>query len=121
MTAKRDLKRRVRERQAKTGESYVTARRRVMAKAPANEATTDRPVMDVLELLDAGAAASELGIRCPIRMSPHLAEELGQAQVLARLRDVLVATMNEPAMSLLCEIAMGAPATRRPRRKRNFE
>jgi hypothetical protein len=31
MTAKRDLKRRVRQRQARTGESYVTARRRVMA------------------------------------------------------------------------------------------
>src|SRR5678816_3579619 len=31
MTAKRDLKRRVRQRQARTGESYVTARRRVLA------------------------------------------------------------------------------------------
>ncbi|HET7503224.1 MAG TPA: FHA domain-containing protein [Kofleriaceae bacterium] len=31
MTAKRNLKRRVRERQTRTGESYVTARRRVLA------------------------------------------------------------------------------------------
>jgi hypothetical protein len=31
MTAKRDLKRRVRQRQARTGESYVTARRRLLA------------------------------------------------------------------------------------------
>lgn len=38
MTAKRDLKRRVRQRQARTGEAYVTARRHVVA---AGSATTD--------------------------------------------------------------------------------
>lgn len=42
MTAKRDLKRRVRQRQARTGESYVTARRRVMAaRSPAGEPPDD--------------------------------------------------------------------------------
>lgn len=35
MTAKRDLKRRVRQRQARTGEAYVTARRHVVAASPA--------------------------------------------------------------------------------------
>lgn len=34
MTAKRDLKRRVRQRQARTGEAYVTARRHVVAAQP---------------------------------------------------------------------------------------
>jgi hypothetical protein len=37
MTAKRDLKRRVRLRQARTGESYVTARRRVLAARAAGD------------------------------------------------------------------------------------
>ena len=34
MTAKKDLKRRIRARQAETNESYVTARRHVLAQAP---------------------------------------------------------------------------------------
>jgi len=38
MTAKRDLKRRVRERQARTGESYTTARRHVLAARDENAA-----------------------------------------------------------------------------------
>ena len=37
MTAKRDLKRRVRHRQVRTGEAYVTARRHVLAARPAHE------------------------------------------------------------------------------------
>ncbi|HSS03071.1 MAG TPA: hypothetical protein VLM79_38680, partial [Kofleriaceae bacterium] len=48
MTAKRDLKRRVRLRQARTGESYVTARRRVIAA---------RVVAD--EVLKGGAKADD--------------------------------------------------------------
>ncbi len=36
MTVKRDLKRRVRLRQARTGESYVTARRHVVATRAAS-------------------------------------------------------------------------------------
>jgi hypothetical protein len=36
MTAKKDLKRRIRARQAETGESYVTARRHVLAAGPAS-------------------------------------------------------------------------------------
>jgi hypothetical protein len=121
MTAKRDLKRRVRERQAKTGESYVTARRHVVAQAPATQTTEARPVMDVVELLDVSDDAGKLGLRCPVRMSPKLAEHAGQAGVLARLRDVLVSTMGDPAMSLLHEIALRGPAVRRSRRRRNFE
>jgi len=121
MTAKRDLKRRVRERQAKTGESYVTARRRVVAQATTTETTETHRVMDVVELLDVSDAAAELKLRCPVRMSPKLAERAGQPGVLARLRDVLVGTVGDPAMSLLREIALRAPATRRSRRTRNFE
>ena len=38
MTVKRDFKRRVRQRQARTGESYVTARRRLLASRPGGAA-----------------------------------------------------------------------------------
>src|ERR1044071_4062074 len=43
MTVKRDFKRRVRQRQARTGESYVTARRHLMASRPAAAADADEP------------------------------------------------------------------------------
>jgi hypothetical protein len=41
MTAKRDLKRRVRHRQVRTGEAYVTARRHVLAARPATQAEAE--------------------------------------------------------------------------------
>jgi hypothetical protein len=43
MTVKRDLKRRVRQRQARTGEAYVTARRHVLAARPAHEVEAEAP------------------------------------------------------------------------------
>jgi hypothetical protein len=46
MTRKRDLKKRIRDRQAKTGESYTTARRHVLA-ARDTDATNDRDADDV--------------------------------------------------------------------------
>jgi hypothetical protein len=42
MTVKRDFKRRVRQRQARTGESYVTARRHMLASRPGGAAADDR-------------------------------------------------------------------------------
>jgi hypothetical protein len=42
MTVKRDFKRRVRQRQARTGESYVTARRHMLASRPGGAAAGDR-------------------------------------------------------------------------------
>ena len=41
MTVKRDFKRRVRQRQARTGESYVTARRHMVASRPGDPAAGD--------------------------------------------------------------------------------
>lgn len=41
MTVKRDFKRRVRQRQARTGESYVTARRHMLASRPGGEGDGD--------------------------------------------------------------------------------
>jgi hypothetical protein len=74
--------------------------------------------MDVVELLDVADAAAALGLRCPIKLSPKLPPP---AAVLARLRDVLVATVSDPAMSRLCELALGTSPAHRSRRPRNFE
>jgi hypothetical protein len=58
MTVKRDLKRRVRQRQARTGESYVTARRHVVAaKAASNDADAD-PETDSKAIDPPGVTAS---------------------------------------------------------------
>src|SRR5436190_20117112 len=58
MTAKRDFKRRVRQRQARTGESYVTARRLTIASRPANDAGRAPPA-------DAETAAETSGTPLP--------------------------------------------------------
>src|SRR5688572_27139032 len=106
MTAKKDFKRRVRERMAKTGESYTAARAQVMATAPdvqpgepADEldaaddldeqddepAPPDEPKpkpFDVEELVDATEAAQQLGLRCEVLVSSWLAERLPPARIL---------------------------------------
>jgi hypothetical protein len=125
MTAKRDLKRRVRERAARTGESYVTARRHVvqaddapaaaLAPAPAKSA----PAMEVVELLDLTADAAQLGLRCRVFMPPSIAAAADPAVVLARLRDVLVGTEGDPLTARLRAVALAgkpspAPSARRP-------
>ncbi|HEU0029706.1 MAG TPA: FHA domain-containing protein [Kofleriaceae bacterium] len=110
MTAKRDLKKRVRERQAKTGESYVTARRHVVGAAAAKPRA-----IDVIELVDITDRATELGLRCTVRITPQL-DELGCEVVLARLRDVLVGTVGDPATRLVRRVALeGAEPPRRIR------
>src|SRR5438067_1395515 len=66
MTAKRDLKRRIRERQAKTGESYTTARRHVLAARDDDDShdgpdapgsTPKRDGVDELEATNPGTPA----------------------------------------------------------------
>jgi hypothetical protein len=82
MTQQRDLKRRVRDRQAQTGEAYMTALRQVQAqKSPAF------PVVELVDLTEIGAA---IGFKCRIVMAPGLAEQIDAAGALARLRDVLL-------------------------------
>jgi hypothetical protein len=68
MTVKRDLKRRVRQRQARTGEAYVTARRHVVAaQAPPADGDADDGDADdetdseAVEPADAATASAEPG------------------------------------------------------------
>ena len=68
MTIRRDLKRRIRERQAQTGERYTTARAHVLGAA-----TPPGRVPDwVIELHDVSDRAQAVGILCPVRVSSTL-------------------------------------------------
>jgi len=93
MTDKRDLKRRVRDRQARTGESYMTALRQVRAQRP-------RPV-PVVELVDLSEVGARFGMKCRIAMLPALAERFDPARLLERLRDALLATEGDPTTALM--------------------
>jgi len=106
MTAKRDLKRRVRERQARTGETYVTARRRVLAARDGREP----PAVLVVQLHDVSAEAERFGFRCQIRMFPVLRERTEPVLVLAGLRDALVGAPGDPAAVRLFGAAFGLPS-----------
>lgn len=96
MTAKKDLKRRVRERQARTGESYVAARRAVI----------EPPAIEVVEMDDVSELAAELGLRGRIVMARALAAQIDPREALVRLRDVALATSDDPAMETLRAVAL---------------
>src|SRR5262245_19310635 len=66
MTKKKDLKKRVRERQARTKESYTTALAHVLSGRPAVEEEL------VVEMIDLTAEAERLAIRCHARAWPEL-------------------------------------------------
>lgn len=81
MTAKRDLKRRVRQRQARTGEAYVTARRHVLATRPHatpgdEEAASDAGAPD-------GAGAPRQVETAPAEASPAAANVNSAAGAVA--------------------------------------
>jgi hypothetical protein len=110
MTAKRDLKRRVRERQAKTGEAYTTARRNVVGAV----AKPDQIAVD--ELIDLTAEAAALGLSCKILMSQALATTVDPVRVLRSLRDALLATLRDRETELLRGIALDGKVSSPPLR-----
>jgi hypothetical protein len=79
MTAKRDLKNRIRERQERTGERYTTARAAVLAQKDL-----------VIELRE---APPHPGILCSIRVSPALWGHEGP--ILDQLREILLGPTEE--------------------------
>ena len=122
MTAKRDLKRRVRERQARTGESYTAARAHVIREAeptPVEKASA----IQVDEMLELDADAARLGIKCPVMMSGSLARRVDPVRVLERVRDALLATLDDPAMEILRAVVLRGerPAAERVRDARWFD
>lgn len=114
MTAKRDLKRRVRERQERTGESYMAALHHVRR---------ERPAVPVVEMIDLTEVAAALGIKCSVRLLPSLAERIDAAGVLRRLCSALIATVEDPAFDLMRAVVLhgdctvgGMPSVREARR-----
>jgi len=104
MTVKRDLKRRVRERQARTGESYMTALRQVQAQAQRP------PAFPVVELADLTEIGEPLGFKCRIAMHLGLADLIDATGALVRFRDVLLTTAGDRSLELLRAVTLrGAP------------
>ncbi len=98
MTTRRDLKRRVRERQGRTGESYMTALRHVLDQRP--------NAVPVVELIDLSEVAEAMGIECRVGMAPALADRIDAVGALRRLREALVATERDPAFDLFRRVVL---------------
>jgi len=98
MTKQRDLKRLVRERQSRTGESYVTALRHV--RGPQGN-----PV-PVVEMVDVTELADPLGFKCKVRVIPDLAARIDVAAALTQLRSVLLTTTRDPAFDLMRAVVL---------------
>jgi hypothetical protein len=86
MTLRRSLKRRIRDRQEKTGESYTSARAQVLAARP-------RPSW-VVELHDVTLEARHAGIVCEVRVTPILAATRSLADILAQLHTILTGSTD---------------------------
>ena len=119
MTQKKDLKRRIRDRQQRTGESYVAARRAVLAEATPAEAPAPTAAapggIEVVEMDDVTDEAAQLGFKCTVSITRVLAEQVEPREVLERLRDVLLGTTADPAMESLRAVALRGEPARTPR------
>lgn len=91
MTVKRDLKRRVRERQQKTGERYTTALAHVLRQARGD--MSERSIE--IEMEEVTERAQAAGLRCRAFLSPELSK-WKDAKLFERLREVLAATEGDP-------------------------
>jgi hypothetical protein len=100
MTDKRDLKRLVRDRQARTGESYMTALRNVLGQRSGSNA------VPVIELVDITEVGTPLGIKCAIKMVPALTERIDAAAMLTQLRDALITTAKDPQLALIRSVVL---------------
>lgn len=98
MTKQRDLKRLVRERQSRTGESYVTALRHVRGEPGS-------PV-PVVEMVDLSEVANPLGFKCRVRVIPELGARIDVAAALTQLRSVLLTTTRDGAFDLMRAVAL---------------
>ncbi len=125
MTAKKDLKRRIRDRQAATGESYVTARRHVLAAAPtpgtapAAEPIPDPPKPAIVyeEMVSLTAAGQAMGFKCRLATTSSCARQIDGDALLRRFRDILLGTTEDPSMKIMRAIALhGEPRPAVPRR-----
>lgn len=128
MTDRRDLKRRIRARMARTGESYTTARKHVLEGGGAAPAPDPEPAevegagepaelegageppaapaapaarVPVIEMFEVTELAARAGLRCAVAFSSSVPAHLDRERVLARIRDALVGTDADPQTELL--------------------
>jgi len=111
MTRRRDLKRRVRDRQSHTGESYTTALRHVQAQAhdPAAEARPpDLPgvPISVVELVELSELAEVIGLRARVTMAPDLVDQLHVSDALLQIRRAL----HRPELAVMREVLIEGAA-----------
>lgn len=114
MTAKRDLKRRIRARQARTNESYTTARRHVLAARDGDGAATRTPI-DVAEVIDLSEPARELGYACAVVVYPTVADAVEPAQALVAVRTALLAIGADAPTAILRDLVLRGVAPRHHR------
>jgi hypothetical protein len=98
MTDRRDLKRRVRERQARTGESYMAALHHIRGEREA-----PIPVVDLIDLSEIAAA---LGLKCRAMVLPALAARVDVAAMLRQLHATLVAELRDPGARLMRSVVL---------------
>lgn len=122
MTAKRDLKKRVRARQARTGESYTAALRHVLAAKSADDdgetadpspSKVSNPIA-VDALVDVTATAEKVGLRCKVLMTEALADAFDPERILLELRSTLLASLRDPTTDLLRAVALHGDNTAAP-------
>jgi hypothetical protein len=104
MTVKRDLKRRVRERQARTGESYMTALRHV--EGPVHEPVEERRAFPVVELVDVSEIAAPLGYKLRVTVASSVVDRVDVAATLTRFRDLLLATTRDHQLELMRDVVL---------------
>jgi hypothetical protein len=118
MTDKRDLKRRVRERMDRTGESYMTALRHVTAqREPVDEFTTLRrlepaPSIPYIELIDLDELAKTFAIRCRVSMYPSLVHDIDPREALAALCLLLGRTRDDRAFDVFRDVVIAGEKPR---------
>ncbi|QRN94686.1 hypothetical protein JRI60_37045 [Archangium violaceum] len=106
MTLKKNLKKRVRARQEKTGESYTTARMHVL-----NQEQASRPKVSQESLREVTPLVDEVGLTGQAFLMPRFLESLARP-ALKRLRELLLATRDEPATQRMRAVLLnGEPDT----------
>lgn len=113
MTHRKDFKRRVRDRQQRTGESYVTARRHVEAQADSDDKPAPASAIEVVESVDATDEARRLGFESRVLIFPALLERIELVALLERVREALIASEGDRDGEYLRRIALlGEPPSK---------
>jgi hypothetical protein len=104
MTAKRDLKKRIRQRASRTGERYSAARQHILGGRDGGGGS--RGKVPFIELRDLSDEAATLGFRCPVHAFPELARRVDCPALLVQIRDALRGTEGDFRTELLRSVIL---------------